>query len=51
MRKNYFKGDRAQKRAAQKGYGVSFSGDIQNPPGCGPAQAGLGESSLAEGLD
>lgn len=29
----YSKGDRALKRAAQRGFGSSLSGDIQNLPG------------------
>jgi len=30
---------------------VSFSGDIQNPPGRGPVQFALGEPALAGALD
>ncbi|GAB0186946.1 translation initiation factor IF-2-like [Grus japonensis] len=50
MRKN-FEGDRALKQAAQRGCGVSFSGDVQNPPGCNPVQPALGDTALAGGLD
>jgi len=44
-------GDRALEQAAQGGCGVSFSGDIQDPPGQGPVQPAVGAPALAEGLD
>jgi len=36
MWKNFFysKGDRALEHVAQRGFGVSFYGDIQDPSGC-----------------
>ena len=42
-------GDLAQ--AAQGGCGVSFSGDIQDPPGQGPVQPALSDPASAGGLD
>ena len=36
-------GDRALAQVAQRSCGVSFSGGIQNPPGCHPAQCALGD--------
>ena len=42
MRKNFFEGVRALEEAAQRGCGVSFSRDIQNPPGCFPVQPSVG---------
>jgi len=44
-------GDGALEQAAQGGGGVSFSGDIQAPPGQGPVQPALGDPALAGGLD
>ena len=37
--------------AAQGGGGVSFSGDIQDPPGQGPLRPAVGDPALAGGLD
>ena len=44
-------GDGALAQAAQGGCGVSFSGDIQDPPGRGPVQPALGDPASAGGLD
>ena len=44
-------GDGALEQAAQGGGGVSFSGDIQNPPGQGPVQPAVGDRASAGGLD
>ena len=44
-------GDGALEQVAQRGCGVSFSGDIQDPPGQGPVQPALADSALAGGLD
>jgi len=41
-------GDGALEQAAQRGCGVSFSGD---PPGRGPMQPAVGDPALAGGLD
>jgi len=43
--------DGALAQAAQGGCGVSFSGDIQDPPGRGTVQPALGDPALAEGVD
>jgi len=44
-------GDGALAQAAQGGCGVSFSGDIHDPPGQGPVQPAVGDPALAGGLD
>ena len=44
-------GDVALEQAAQGGCGVSFSGDIQDPPGQGPLQPFAGDPASAGGLD
>ena len=44
-------GDGALEQAAQGGVGVSFSGDIQDPPGQGPVQPAEGDPTFAGGLD
>ena len=44
-------GDGALAQAAQGGCGVSFSGDIQDPPGQGPLQPAVGGPASAVGLD
>ena len=38
-------------QAAQGGCGVSFSGDIPDPPGQGPVQPAVGDPASAGGLD
>jgi len=38
-------------RLPREGGGVSFSGDIQDPPGQGPVQPAWGDSASAGGLD
>ena len=44
-----FEGDGALAQAAQRGCVVSFSGDIQGPPGRGPVQPALGDPASAGG--
>ena len=44
-------GDGALEQAARGGCGVSFSGDIQDPPGQGPVQPAVGDLASAGGLD
>jgi len=44
-------GDRALEQVAQGGFGFSFSGDIQDPPGQGPVQPAVGDPASAGGLD
>ena len=44
-------GDGALEQVAQGGYGFSFSGDVQDPPGQGPVQPAVGDPALAGGLD
>jgi len=44
-------GDRALAQAARGGCGVSFSGDIQDPPGQGPVQPAVGDPASAGRLD
>ena len=44
-------GDGALEQAAQGGGGVSFAGDIQDPPGQGPVQPAVGDPALPRGLD
>ena len=39
----------ALEQAAQGGCGISFSGDIQDPPGQGPVQPAVGDPASAEG--
>ncbi|PKU48213.1 rna-directed dna polymerase from mobile element jockey- hypothetical protein [Limosa lapponica baueri] len=51
MRKNYFEGARTLEQAAQRRCGVSFSGDVQNPPGCVPVQPAVDEPALSGALD
>jgi len=43
--------DGALEQAAHGGCGVSFSGDIQDPPGQGPVEPAVGDPASAGGLD
>jgi len=43
--------DGAVEQAAQRCCGVSFSGDIQDPPGRGSLQPTVGDPASAGGLD
>lgn len=47
----YCEDDKAVEQVAQRGCGVFFSGDIQNPPGCHPVQCALGDLPQQGGLD
>jgi len=47
----HFEGDGALEQAAQRGWGFSFFGDIQNPPGRGAMQPAVGDPALAGRLD
>ena len=51
MRRNFFQGDGALEQAAQRGWGFSFSGDIQDSPVRGPVQPAVGDPASAGGLD
>lgn len=44
-------GDRAVEQVTLRGYGISFSGNIQNPPGCHPAQCAPGDPAWQGELD
>ena len=44
-------GDGALEQAAQGGCGVSFSGDIQDPPGQDPVQPTVVDPASAGGVD
>jgi len=44
-------GDGALEQASQRGCGFSFSGDIQDSSGQGPAQPALGDLASTGGLD
>jgi len=46
----YFEGGKALEQAAQGGCGVSFSGDIQDPPGRGAVQPAVGDPAWAGGV-
>ena len=44
-------GDGALEQVAQRGCGVSFSRDTQNPPGQGPVQPAVGDPASSGGMD
>ena len=44
-------GDGALEQVAERGCGVSFSGDIQNLPGRGRVQPAVGDPASAGGVD
>ena len=48
---HYKSRDGALEQAAQGGCGVSFSGDIQDPPGQDPVQPTVGDPASAGRLD
>lgn len=47
----YCVGDQTQEQIAQRGWGVSPKGDIQEPSGHNPVPRALGWPYLAKGLD
>ncbi|PKU44668.1 hypothetical protein llap_5033 [Limosa lapponica baueri] len=52
MRRNFFMVRvTALEQAAERGRGVPYSGDLQDPPGCNPEQCALGNPALAGELD
>jgi len=48
--RSFFESHKALEQAAQRGCGVSFSGDIENPPGQGPVQPAVGDPASAGGV-
>ena len=45
----YFEDDRALAQAAQRGCGISYSGNVENPPGGVPVQPAVGDPALTGG--